>query len=277
MSLLKIEGLHAEVDGHPILKGVDLEVASGRVEAIMGPNGSGKSTLQHVLMGRPGYTVTAGTVTLDGTDLLALPTHERAAAGLFVGLQYPVEIPGIGFVEFLSEALAATGRRATGSGAGIAEVVRLEADRLGLATALLDRPLNVGLSGGEKKRLETIQLAVLAPKIAILDELDSGLDVDALRQVSQRVESLTHPGDAGAAAGREPLGVLVITHYNRLLFELRPDRVHVFIAGQIVESGGPELAAELEQTGYEQIARRHGLSSTQAFVAPPDPFADPGF
>jgi Fe-S cluster assembly ATP-binding protein len=229
-------------------------------------------------MGRPGYIVTAGSVTLDGVDLLALPTHERAAAGLFVGLQYPVEIPGIELIEFLSESLAATGRRAGSE--RLSDVVRAEAVQLGLPVALLDRPLNVGLSGGEKKRLETVQLAVLAPKIAILDELDSGLDVDALRQVSRRVEALTHAGSTGSDAttpGGEPLGLLVITHYHRLLTEVRPDRVHVFIAGQIVESGGPDLATELERTGYEQIARRHGLSSTQAFVAPPDPFGDPGF
>jgi Fe-S cluster assembly ATP-binding protein len=259
MSELVIEGLRAGVGGHEILKGVDLEVASGRVEAIMGPNGSGKSTLQHVLMGRPGYSVTAGSVTLDGEDLLALPTHERAARGLFAGLQYPVEVPGVAVDRFLEVAL---GHRPD----GLAD----EAARMGLGTALLERALNVGLSGGEKKRLEAVQLAVMRPKIAVLDELDSGLDVDALREVTRRVEELTHDGAAA-------LGVLVITHYSRLFAELSPDRIHVFMAGRIVESGGPELAAELERTGYDEIARRHGLSSTQAVELTPDPFADPGF
>jgi Fe-S cluster assembly ATP-binding protein len=259
MSVLRIEGLRAGVSGHEILHGVDLEVGSGRVEAVMGPNGSGKSTLQHVLMGRPGYTVTAGSVTLDGEDLLALPTHERAARGLFAGLQYPVEVPGVAVDDFLR---VAVGRAPDGLAA--------EAGRVGLGTALLDRALNVGLSGGEKKRLEAVQLAVLRPKIAVLDELDSGLDVDALRDVTRRVEELTHDPE-------RPLGVLVITHYSRLFAELRPDRIHVFIAGRIVESGGAELADELERTGYDAIAQRHGLSSTQAVVVPPDPFDDPGF
>jgi Fe-S cluster assembly ATP-binding protein len=259
MSRLVIEGLHAGVAGHEILKGVDLEVASGRVEAIMGPNGSGKSTLQHVLMGRPGYVVTAGSLTLDGEDLLPLPTHERAARGLFAGLQYPVEVPGVAVDRFLEVVL---GRPAQ----GLAE----EAERVGLGTALLDRPLNVGLSGGEKKRLEAVQLAVMRPKIAVLDELDSGLDIDALREVTRRVEELTHDGVVA-------LGVLVITHYSRLFAELAPDRIHVFMAGRIVESGGPELAAELERTGYDAIAQRHGLSSTQAVEPTPDPFAEPGF
>jgi Fe-S cluster assembly ATP-binding protein len=259
MSILRIEGLHAGVAGHEILRGVDVEVESGRVEAIMGPNGSGKSTLQHVLMGRPGYTVTAGSVTLDGEDLLALPTHERAKRGLFAGLQYPIEVPGVAVDEFLRAAVG-----------GPPESLAGEAVRMGLGTALLDRALNVGLSGGEKKRLEAVQLAVMRPKIAVLDELDSGLDVDALREVTRRVEELTHDADP-------PLGVLVITHYSRLFAELRPDRIHVFIAGRIVESGGPEMAEELERTGYDAIAQRHGLSSTQAVVTAPDPFLHSGF
>jgi Fe-S cluster assembly ATP-binding protein len=258
VSVLRIEGLHAGVAGHEILKGVDLEVRSGRVEAIMGPNGSGKSTLQHVLMGRPGYLVTAGSVTLDGEDLLALPTHERAARGLFAGLQYPVEVPGVAVDRFLEVVL---GHRP--------DTLAAEAERVGLGTALLDRALNVGLSGGEKKRLEAVQLAVMRPKIAVLDELDSGLDIDALREVTRRVEGLTHDERA--------LGVLVITHYSRLFAELVPDGIHVFVAGRIVQSGGPELAAELEETGYDAIARRHGLSSTQAVEPTADPFADPGF
>src|SRR3954471_17415485 len=177
MSELRIEGLRASVDGKDILRGLDLVVRSGEVHAVMGPNGSGKSTLSHVLMGKPGYTVTGGTVTLDGVDLLALSTWERAQAGLFLAMQYPVEVPGVSVDDLLTEALAARGRDASGVHAEVAA----EAERIGLATRLLTRPVNVDLSGGEKKRNETVQLAVLRPRFAVLDELDSGLDVDALR------------------------------------------------------------------------------------------------
>jgi Fe-S cluster assembly ATP-binding protein len=207
----------------------------------MGPNGAGKSTLSHVLLGKPGYEVTGGSVTLDGEDLLAMPTWKRAQAGVFLGMQYPTEVPGVSLIDMLSASFATAGK----SPDQMAERLRTEAGRIGFGEKFLDRPLNVDLSGGEKKRNETLQLGVLNPKIAVLDELDSGLDVDALRMVSQRVE---------AATEESGLGVLVITHYNRLLTELVPDHVHVLAKGKIVESGGPELAEQLEETGYAGYA-----------------------
>src|SRR6478736_2627345 len=234
---LRIEGLKAEVAGREILHGIDLVIGAGQVHAVMGPNGSGKSTLSHVLMGKPGYTVTGGRVTLDGTDLLSLPTWQRAQAGLFLAMQYPVEVPGVSVDDLLSEALAARG---LDSSAVHAEVAA-EAERIGLATRLLTRPVNVDLSGGEKKRNETVQLAVLKPRFAVLDELDSGLDIDALRACARRIEAATTEFD---------LGVLAITHYHRLLDELRPDVVHILVKGRIAATGGPELAGELETTGY---------------------------
>ncbi|HEX2118977.1 MAG TPA: Fe-S cluster assembly ATPase SufC [Acidimicrobiales bacterium] len=237
MSRLIVSGLRAGVDGKEILRGVDLEVSSGQVHAVMGPNGSGKSTLAHVIMGGPGYEVYGGSVTLDGTDLLALPTWERAQAGLFLAMQYPTEVPGVSLKDAMAAALAPQGRAAD----EVATAVATEAARMGVGAALLARPLNVDLSGGEKKRNETLQLAVLAPKIAVLDEIDSGLDVDALRAVARRIEAITNEMD---------LGVLVITHYSRLLRELQPDVVSVLRKGRIVASGGPELAEELESTGY---------------------------
>ncbi len=237
MSRLVVSGLRAGVEGKEILRGVDLEVESGQVHAVMGPNGSGKSTLAHVVMGGPGYEVYGGSVTLDGTDLLALPTWQRAQAGLFLAMQYPTEVPGVSLHDAMAAALAPRGRVT----ADLGEVVAAEAERIGFSRALLSRPLNVDMSGGEKKRNETLQMAVLAPKIAVLDEIDSGLDVDALRAVSRRVEAITN--EMG-------LGVLVITHYSRLLRELRPDVVSVLRQGRIVASGGPELAEELESTGY---------------------------
>jgi Fe-S cluster assembly ATP-binding protein len=237
MSSLLIEGLWAEVAGKEILRGVDIEVGAGQVHAVMGPNGAGKSTLSHVLMGRRGYTVTAGRVTLDGVDLLALPTWRRAQAGLFLGMQYPIEVPGVSLQDALGEAMAAAGRDRR----DVTALLVGEAARVGFDARFLDRPLNVDLSGGERKRNETVQLGVLRPKFAVLDELDSGLDVDALRAVSRRVE---------AATEETGLGVLAITHYTRLLSELHPDRVHVLSAGRVVASGGPELADELERTGY---------------------------
>ncbi len=242
MSELVIDDLRATVAGTEILKGVDLVVRSGEVHAVMGPNGSGKSTLSNVLMGKPGYEVTGGSVTLDGVDLLALSTWERAQAGLYLAMQYPVEVPGISVTDVLSESYAAAGRDRSEVSARMAD----EADRIGFAREFLQRPLNVDLSGGEKKRNETVQLAVLQPRIAILDELDSGLDVDALRAVSRRIEAATTDGFDGG----ERLGVLAITHYTRLLEELHPDVVHIFAKGRILESGGPELAAGLEETGY---------------------------
>lgn len=264
MSELVISGLRAGVDGREILQGIDLTVRSGEVHAVMGPNGSGKSTLSHVIMGRPGYEVTAGSVTLDGRELLGLPTWERAQAGLFLALQYPTEVPGVSVDAVLEAAFAAGGRDVATVGASI----RAEAERIGFAERFLGRDLNVDLSGGEKKRNETLQLGVLTPKIAILDELDSGLDVDALRDCSRRVEQAT------AEIG---LGVLAITHYTRLLRELKPDVVHILARGRIVKTGGPELADELEEDGYAAYLPDGEPEASGASAADPlaDPFADP--
>jgi Fe-S cluster assembly ATP-binding protein len=237
VSDLSITDLRAGVDGPEILRGVTLSVSSGQVHAVMGPNGSGKSTLAHVIMGRPGYEVYGGSVTLDGIDLLALSPWERAQAGMFLAMQYPTEVPGVSLQDTMTEALRARGIDVS----DVRELVAAEAARIGVSQALLERPLNVDLSGGEKKRNETLQLGVLRPKVAILDEIDSGLDVDALRAVSRRVEAMT---------GEMNLGVLVITHYSRLLTELKPDVVSVLRAGRIVAHGGPELADELENSGY---------------------------
>ena len=241
MSTLEIKGLRAEVDGNEILRGIDLVVSSGEVHAVMGPNGAGKSTLSAVVMGNPGYTVTAGSVTLDGADVLAMPAWQRAAAGLHLVMQYPTEVPGVPLVDVLAEALATRGRPTD----GLAALLEDEARRIGFEQRFLYRPLNVDLSGGEKKRNETLQLAVLRPKIAILDELDSGLDIDALRDCARRVEEMSNDSSAG-----EPLGVLAITHYARLLAELRPDHVHILVKGRIVARGGPELADVLDVEGY---------------------------
>jgi Fe-S cluster assembly ATP-binding protein len=263
MSSLVIEGLWAEIGGKEILRGIDIEVGAGEVHAVMGPNGAGKSTLSHVLMGRPGYTVTAGRVLLDGTDLLLLPTWERAQAGLFLGMQYPIEVPGVSLQDALGEAMAAAGRDRR----EVSALLAVEAGRVGFDARFLDRPLNVDLSGGERKRNETVQLGVLRPKFAILDELDSGLDVDALRAVSRRVE---------AATEETGLGVLAITHYTRLLSELHPDRVHVLSAGRVVTTGGPELADELERTGYAGwIEEQKAEEANDAPRSATDPFADP--
>ena len=264
MSTLVIEGLRANVAGREILRGIDLSIRSGEVHAVMGPNGSGKSTLSHVLLGRPGYEVTAGRVTLDGVDMLSLPTWKRAQAGLFLGMQYPIEVQGVSLGATLEEAFRAGGRQPELVGA----LVSSEAERVGLDPRLLDRALNVDLSGGERKRNETVQLAVLRPKFAVLDEIDSGLDVDALRAVSRRVE---------AATTEFELGVLAITHYTRLLRELRPDHVHVLSKGRIVKSGGPELADELESSGYAEWAEEGTapVSPAPRGGGEDDPFADP--
>lgn len=237
MSTLEIKGLRAAVGDKEILKGIDLTISSGEVHAIMGPNGAGKSTLSAVIMGKPGYTVLGGTITLDGVDMLALPTWERAVAGLHLVMQYPTEVPGVHVDEVLREALKARQRDASGLDASI----NAEAGRINFDADLVTRALNVDLSGGEKKRNETLQLGVLAPKIAILDELDSGLDIDALRDCARRVEAATHESN---------LGVLAITHYVRLLEELKPDVIHILSAGKIVKSGSPELADILERDGY---------------------------
>ena len=228
-STLVVSGLRAGVDGSEILRGVDLAVSSGEVHAVMGPNGSGKSTLAHVVMGHPEYTLYEGSIVLDGVELQGLAPWQRAQAGLFLAMQYPTEVPGVSLEDALAEALHARGQNAD----DVATRVAAEATAVGMSAALLTRPLNVDLSGGEKKRNEVVQLGVLAPKIAVLDEIDSGLDVDALRAVSRRIEGLTD--EVG-------LGVLVITHYSRLLQELIPDRVSVLRKGRLVATGGPELA-----------------------------------
>jgi Fe-S cluster assembly ATP-binding protein len=257
MSELVISGLRASVNGREILQGIDLTVRGGEVHAVMGPNGAGKSTLSNVLLGKPGYEVTGGTVTLDGVDLLTMPTWQRANAGLFLAMQYPTEVPGVS----LESAMAASGR-VTGD---VHQALCEEAERIGFDERFLARPLNVDLSGGEKKRNETLQLALLRPKIAVLDEIDSGLDIDALRAVSRRVEELTT--ETG-------LGVLAITHYQRLLTELRADVVHVLVKGRIVDSGGPELVHKLEAEGYAVYATPDD-DAPAAAPAADDPFADP--
>ena len=257
MSELRIEGLRARVAGHEILRGVDLVIGSGEVHAIMGPNGSGKSTLSHVLMGHPDYEVTDGSITIDGTELLGRPTWERARAGLFLAMQYPVEVPGVPLATLVGAAC----------GEDRAEAVAREAVAVGLRPELLDRGVNAEFSGGEKKRAETVQLAVLRPAFALLDEIDSGLDVDGLREVARRVAAL---------ARSEGVGVCAITHYARLLEDLGPDRVHVFLAGRVALSGGPELAVELERAGYESLARDLGVAEVSVRpAAEPDPFGDP--
>jgi Fe-S cluster assembly ATP-binding protein len=246
--MLKIENLHAEIDGKPILKGLSLSVNAGEVHAIMGPNGAGKSTLGYVLGGRPGYEVTEGSVSFDGEDLLAMAPHERAAAGLFLGFQYPVEIPGVSNVQFLREALNSQ-RRARGegplSGGDFLKLARAEAAALSMDAEMLKRPVNVGFSGGEKKRNEMVQMGIIAPKLAVLDETDSGLDIDALRVVGDGINRIMRAPDKA---------VVLITHYQRLLDYVKPDFVHVLEVGRITRTGGAELALELEREGYGVIA-----------------------
>ncbi len=248
MTLLSIENLHATVADKPILKGLSLTIGAGEVHAIMGPNGAGKSTLGYVLGGRPGYEVTDGSVEFDGQDLLALEPHERAAAGLFLGFQYPVEIPGVSFVQFLRESLNSQRRSrdlAPLSGGEFLKLAREKAALLGLDMEMLKRPVNVGFSGGEKKRAEMVQMGILGPKLAVLDETDSGLDIDALRVVGDGINAVMRAPDKA---------VLLITHYQRLLDYVKPDFVHVLAGGRIVRTGGPELALELEAHGYEAVA-----------------------
>jgi Fe-S cluster assembly ATP-binding protein len=277
--MLKIENLHATVADKAILNGVSLAVPAGEVHAIMGPNGSGKSTLAYVLAGRPGYEVSEGSVTFDpgrhpgleagpaflegekdrrvpgqarddeeGVDLLAMEPHERAAAGMFLGFQYPVEIPGVSMLQFLRESLNAQ-RRARGeaelSGAEFIRLAKAQAAALGMDAEMLKRPVNVGFSGGEKKRAEMVQMGIMNPKLAILDETDSGLDIDALRSVGAGINRIMRAPDKA---------VLLITHYQRLLDYVKPDRVHVLSRGKIVRSGGAELAHELEREGYTEAA-----------------------
>jgi Fe-S cluster assembly ATP-binding protein len=248
--MLRIADLHVklEEEDKPILKGVDLTVGAGEVHAIMGPNGSGKSTLSYVLAGRDGYEVTAGSATLDGADLLGLEPEERAAAGLFLAFQYPVEIPGVGNMTFLRTAVNAQ-RKARGeeelNAADFLRIVRAKARALNIDAEMLKRPVNVGFSGGEKKRNEILQMAMLEPKMCILDETDSGLDVDAMKLVAEGVNALRSPDRA----------FLVITHYQRLLDHIRPDVVHIMADGRIVQTGGPELALEVENNGYADILK----------------------
>jgi Fe-S cluster assembly ATP-binding protein len=246
--MLEIKNLHVEADGKEILKGLSLTVEAGQVHAIMGPNGSGKSTLAYVLAGRAGYEITEGSITYNGEDLAALPPEERAAKGVFLAMQYPVEIPGVTTMMFLKSALNAQ-RRSRGEAeldaVSVLKSVRAKAASLNVSEEMLKRALNVGFSGGEKKRLEILQMALFQPKLAILDETDSGLDIDALKLVAEGVNALRAPDRA----------MLVITHYNRLLDYIVPDRIHVLAKGRIVAEGGKELALELEAKGYEQIVK----------------------
>jgi Fe-S cluster assembly ATP-binding protein len=243
MSVLSIKGLHAKVGDRDILRGLDLEIGAGEVHAIMGPNGSGKSTLSYVLAGREGYEVTAGSVVYRGHDLLAMETEERAAQGVFLAMQYPVEIPGISNITFLKTAVNAV-RRARGDdeldALDFLKLAREKGRMLEMDDTLLQRPVNVGFSGGEKKRNEIFQMAMLDPSLAILDETDSGLDIDALKVVSDGVNALRGPDRS----------IVLITHYQRLLSYIVPDHVHVLSGGRIVATGGKELAIELEEKGY---------------------------
>ena len=246
--MLEIKNLHVSVGDKPILKGLTLSIAPGQVHAIMGPNGSGKSTLSYVLAGRAGYDITEGSILYSGEDLAAMPPEVRAAKGVFLAMQYPVEIPGVTTMTFLKTALNSQ-RRARGEtdldAVNVLKLVRARAKALNVSEEMLKRALNVGFSGGEKKRLEILQMAIFEPKLAILDETDSGLDIDALKLVADGVNALRGPERA----------MLVITHYQRLLDYIVPDRIHVLAKGRIVAEGGKELALELEAKGYDQFAR----------------------
>ncbi len=246
--MLTIDNLQAQVADKPILKGISLRINPGEIHAIMGPNGAGKSTLGYTLGGRPGYEVTGGSVLFKGADLLGLEPHERAAAGLFLGFQYPVEIPGVSFVQFLRESANAQ-RKSRGeeplSGGEFLKLAREKAALLRMDMDMLKRPVNVGFSGGEKKRAEMVQMGILDPALAILDETDSGLDIDALRICGEGINAIMRRPDKA---------VLLITHYQRLLDYVKPDFVHVLAGGRIVKSGGPELALQLEDEGYEAVA-----------------------
>lgn len=245
--MLTIDTLSNEIDGKAILKGLSLTINAGEVHAIMGPNGAGKSTLAYTLGGRPGYEVTGGSATFEGRDLLDMDPHERAAAGLFLGFQYPVEIPGVSNLQFLRESLNSQ-KRARGeaelNGGEFIRLAKEKAGLLGLDMDMLKRPVNVGFSGGEKKRAEMVQMGILDPKLAILDETDSGLDIDALKTVGAGINAIMRKPDKA---------VLLITHYQRLLDYVQPDFVHVLAGGRIVRSGGPELALQLEREGYAEV------------------------
>jgi len=248
---LEIRDLRAEVEGKEILKGIDLTVRQGESHAIMGPNGSGKSTLANVIMGRPGYRATAGTIVFQGEDVTGLTADQRAKRGLFLAMQYPVEVPGVSVVNFLRTAYQSV-KGDQVSALAFRKHMKEKMEALGVEDAMVNRYLNQGFSGGEKKRNEILQLAVLEPRIAILDETDSGLDIDSLKQVATGVAQLVGPS----------LGVLLITHYQRILNYVTPDFVHVMVAGRIVKEGGAELAAELESKGYEGIRKELGLEET---------------
>jgi len=260
---LKVSDLTASIGGKRILEGLSIEVPLGEIHALMGPNGSGKSTLCHVLTGKAGYEV-SGSASLNGDDLLALDVDERARLGLLLSFQYPTEVPGVRLREFLVEAAEERGMSAAES----MERIEAEADRFGMEK-FLDRSLNDDLSGGEKQRSEIFQMAVLRPKMALLDEIDSGLDIDAVRQVAEAVEEMRSPD----------LGVLMITHYSRILRYMTPDRIHVMIEGRIVDSGGAELAEELEDGGYDGVRERLGIAKpkAEAMQKPADFFTDTPF
>ncbi|MDP9068234.1 MAG: Fe-S cluster assembly ATPase SufC [Actinomycetota bacterium] len=251
--LLHIEDLHVEVEGREILKGLNLSLDKGEIHAIMGPNGSGKSTLAYVLTGRPGYEVTAGKVLYNGEDILDLQPNERAQRGIFLAFQYPTEVPGVSVVNFLRTAYNAIHPDAQKSAMAFRMYLQEKVDLLEIPTELVDRYVNQGFSGGEKKRNEILQMAVLQPELAILDETDSGLDIDALKHVSSGVNKLAGPD----------VGILMITHYQRLLNYIRPSTVHVLMGGRVVRSGGFELAEQLEAEGYAGLAKDAGLSDEE--------------
>jgi len=249
--VLEIEGLVEEVEGKPILNGIDLIVRQGEIHALMGPNGSGKSTLSNVIMGRPGYVLTQGQVLFNGEDISTLTADERAKRGLFLAMQYPTEIPGVSVVNFLRTAYQSI-KGTNVSALEFRKHMKAQMERLGIEDSMVQRYVNQGFSGGEKKRNEVLQLAVLEPQIALLDETDSGLDIDSLKLVAESVNDLAGPD----------LGVLIITHYQRMLNYITPDYVHVMMQGKIVQSGGPELAHQLEDKGYEGIRRELGLEES---------------
>jgi Fe-S cluster assembly ATP-binding protein len=257
-SLLEIQDLHVNIGEKPLLKGVSLVIHQGEVHALMGPNGTGKSTLAYALMGHPGYTVTGGKILLDGTDILGLPTDERARQGLFLAFQYPVAIPGVSVANFLRTAINARRRALDPQDKGIPvpefrKMLKAKLELLQIPVEFAGRYLNDGFSGGEKKRVEVLQLAVLLPKFAVLDETDSGLDIDALRIVAGGVEAISGPD----------LGVLVITHYQRILNYIKPQFVHVMYDGRIVESGGADLAVRLEEQGYDWIREKYAAAGAE--------------
>lgn len=249
--MIKINNLHVEINGNEILKGLDLEIEAGQVHAIMGPNGAGKSTLSYVLAGRDGYDVTQGEVLFNGKDLLKMTPEERAVAGLFLGFQYPVEIPGVQMTNFLKTAINSIRKQRGQDELDALEFLKLmksKSKELGVSDDMIKRPVNSGASGGEKKRNEILQMAMLEPAVAVLDETDSGLDIDALKIVAEGVNSLRSPERA----------FLLITHYQRLLDYIKPDVVHILADGKIIKTGGPDLALELEQKGYTEFMAEAG-------------------